>query len=109
MTLDEYQAAAHATAIYPGKGSNILYPTLGLCGEAGEVAELVKKMIRDDGHLMTVERREKLILELGDVLWYVAALALELGMSLSSVASRNIDKLASRQANNTLKGSGSDR
>ena len=73
LTFDEYQQAARTTAQYPDMGKNFYYPTLGLAGEAGEVAEKIKKLMRDDKGALTPERREALKKELGDVLWYVAA------------------------------------
>ena len=82
MLLSDYQARSRRTATYPGAGENIVYPTLGLAGEAGEVAEKVKKMLRDDGGVMTGERLEALAGELGDVLWYVAQVATEAGLDL---------------------------
>src|SRR3954463_6453071 len=97
MLLSDYQSRSRATAVYPQSGDNILYPTLGLCGEAGEVAEKVKKMIRDDGGVLSEERRAALAKELGDVLWYVAQLATEAGLELDAVARENLDKLLSRQ------------
>ncbi|MDQ5834622.1 MAG: nucleoside triphosphate pyrophosphohydrolase family protein, partial [Actinomycetota bacterium] len=75
MRLSEYQHQSRRTAVYPDAGANLTYPALGLCGEAGECAEKVKKAIRDDGGELTGERREALAAELGDVLWYVAQLA----------------------------------
>lgn len=109
MELSDYQTRSRATAVYPDAGANLLYPGLGLCGEAGEVAEKLKKMVRDDGGVLTAERREALAKELGDVLWYVAQLATEAGLDLDEVASANLAKLRSRQERNVLQGSGDDR
>jgi NTP pyrophosphatase (non-canonical NTP hydrolase) len=109
MTFADYQRGSRATAVYPEAGDNLLYPTLGLCGEAGEVAEKVKKMIRDDGGELTPQRREALAGELGDVLWYVAQLATEAGLELGEVAEGNLAKLRSRQERAVLQGSGDDR
>ncbi len=109
MDLSDYQARSRATAVYPGAGDNLLYPTLGLCGEAGEVAEKVKKMVRDDGGVLSDERRAALSAELGDVLWYVAQLATEAGLELDAVAGANLEKLLSRQRRSVLAGSGDDR
>lgn len=109
MTLTEYQLQAMETAIYPDIGHGLVYPTLKLCGEAGEFSELVGKMFRDNNGTLTDERRRKLILELGDVLWYVAACAHELDMDLVDVAHLNLSKLAGRKAAGTIQGSGSDR
>jgi NTP pyrophosphatase (non-canonical NTP hydrolase) len=109
MDLSTYQSRARETARYPGVGSNPIYPTLGLCGEAGEVADKVKKVIRDRGGAFSPEVIEALQLELGDVLWYVAQLASELGLDLEAVAQANLDKLASRAARNVIAGSGDHR
>lgn len=109
MNMNQYQDRALLTAIYPNKGFNPVYPALGLAGEAGEVAEHIKKSIRDDAGKITPERAEKLKKELGDVLWYIAVLAYEVGFDLESVAQANIEKLQARQANGNLQGSGSDR
>jgi NTP pyrophosphatase (non-canonical NTP hydrolase) len=109
MELSDYQERSRATAVYPGAGANLLYPTLGLCGEAGEVAEKIKKMVRDDAGVLSPERREALAKELGDVLWYVAQLATEAGLDLDAVAAGNLDKLMSRRERDVLRGSGDDR
>jgi NTP pyrophosphatase (non-canonical NTP hydrolase) len=109
MLISEYQELSRRTATYPGAGDNIVYPTLGLAGEAGEVAEKVKKLLRDDDGVLTDERRAALAAELGDVLWYVAQLASELGLELEQVAQDNLDKLLSRQRRGVLSGSGDDR
>ena len=85
------------------------YPALGLCGEAGEVAEKVKKTLRDDGGVLSDERREALSRELGDVLWYLSQLATEAGLDLEEIAAENLDKLLSRQERGVLRGSGDER
>ena len=109
MELSDYQRASRATAVYPGAGDNLTYPALGLCGEAGEVAEKIKKMVRDDAGVLTDARREALAGELGDVLWYVAQVATEARLDLSEVAQANLDKLRSRQERQVLQGSGDTR
>ncbi|MCF7924310.1 MAG: nucleoside triphosphate pyrophosphohydrolase family protein [Candidatus Izimaplasma sp.] len=109
MELNEYQTKASSTAIYPNKGNNLIYPVLGLCGESGEVAEKVKKMIRDDNGILSSERREALKKELGDILWYVSATACELNFTLDEIAQSNIDKLFKRKEENKLKGNGDNR
>lgn len=109
MTFDAFQESAGKTAIYPGRGKNLIYPVLGLAGESGEVAEKVKKIIRDDGGEVTTEKREQIAKELGDVLWYVAAICHELRLSMGAVAAGNLVKLASRQQRGTLTGSGDNR
>jgi NTP pyrophosphatase (non-canonical NTP hydrolase) len=109
MLISEYQERSRRTATYPGAGDNIVYPTLGLAGEAGEVAEKVKKLLRDDDGVMSRERREALAGELGDVLWYVAQVATEAGLDLEDIAQGNLDKLLSRQQRGVLSGSGDSR
>ena len=109
MHLSDYQQRSRVTAVYPDAGSNLTYPALGLCGEAGEAAEKVKKAIRDDAGELTAERRSALAAELGDVLWYVAQLATEAGLDLDTVAEANLEKLLSRQRRAVLAGSGDDR
>lgn len=109
MDFKEYQEKAGETALYPNEGSNFIYPTLGLVGEAGELANKVKKVIRDDGGIITEEKRESLKKELGDILWYVAQLSTELKLSLEEVAEYNIKKLKSRKERGVLNGEGDNR
>ncbi len=96
MKFEEYQSEASKTALYPRRLSNLEYPTLGLAGEAGEVANIVKKIQRDHAGVITDETRGKLLDELGDVLWYISACADELGLTLTEVAEYNVDKLMKR-------------
>ena len=100
MKFEEYQANASQTALYPNRLKNLEYPTLGLAGEAGEVANIVKKIQRDFGGKITDEIRTKLKDELGDVLWYISACSDELGLTLDEVAEFNIEKLTKRHKNN---------
>ena len=109
MDFQAYQERSRATARYPDAGSNPIYPTLGLCGEAGEVAEKVKKVLRDGRGDFSGAVRDDLLLELGDVLWYVAQLATELDLSLDTIAQSNLAKLASRAARNLIAGDGDRR
>lgn len=109
MDFSTYQRRSRSTAVYPRRGKNPIYPTLGLAGETGEVAEKIKKMIRDDGGRLTASRRQELAYELGDVLWYLANLAAELGLKLSDIAALNLTKLADRKKRSALKGSGDHR
>lgn len=106
MNINEYQKQAAETAIYQDK---IIYPTLGLTGEAGEIANKVKKILRDNAGEIVEDVRQNLISELGDVLWYVAALATDLKVELSEVANKNIDKLNSRKNRGVINGSGDNR
>jgi NTP pyrophosphatase (non-canonical NTP hydrolase) len=109
MEFSNYQAAARETAQYPNMGKNVYYPTLGLAGETGEVAEKVKKLMRDHGGVLTPERRDALKKELGDVLWYVAALCSELELSLDEVAEHNVAKLRDRRERGKIGGDGDNR
>jgi NTP pyrophosphatase (non-canonical NTP hydrolase) len=108
MTINEYQSEANATAIYPDS-SSLTYPALGLAGEAGEICNKVKKIIRDEGGTVSEEKRNALIDELGDVFWYLAAIAKDLKVTLDEVARRNIEKLSSRQKRGKIGGSGDNR
>lgn len=107
--FDDYQDFTDTTAAYPDIGNNVIYPALGLAEEAGEVAGKIKKAIRDDGGILTEDRTIALLKELGDVLWYVARLARELGVPFSQVAELNRLKLKSRRARNRIGGSGDER
>lgn len=104
MKFDDYQQTIEKFAVYPREAqlTAIAYLTLGLNGEAGEVAEQVKKAIRNEGQI-TDERRAKILDEIGDVLWYAARLASEFGASLSDVAEQNVDKLEARRMQKNLK------
>ena len=109
MNFTEYQNLALSTAIYPMMYKKV-YPALGLCGEAGEVAEKIKKVIRDGvDYGYEEEFKAELTKELGDVLWYVAALASDLDISLNEIAENNLLKLASRKKRNKIGGSGDNR
>jgi len=109
MTFEEYQKKSRETAIYPQVGKNFIYPTLGLLGESGEIAEKIKKVIRDDEGKVSEEKRKEIEKELGDVLWYLAQLATELNLSLEEIAKGNIEKLFSRKERGVLHGSGDNR
>lgn len=109
MNFEEYQKKSRETAIYPNKDKNFIYPTLGLVGEAGEVAEKIKKVLRDKNGAVEEETRKELEKELGDVLWYLSQLATELNLPLEEIAASNIDKLFSRKERNKLHGSGDNR
>jgi len=111
MHLNEFQQRASTTAIYPGQGAllGILYCSLGAAGEAGEIANTVKKIIRDDDKLLTLEATDAIIKEIGDCLWYLAMIAKEINISLDYIADANLKKLHSRKERNVLHGSGNDR
>ena len=110
MNFDDYQKKAMTTAITSGSGLPVLATrSLGLGGEAGEVQELIKKAIRDNEGVLPDEKLPALKKELGDVLWYVAAIADFYDLSMQDIAKTNIDKLCSRKKRGTLSGSGNDR
>jgi NTP pyrophosphatase (non-canonical NTP hydrolase) len=114
MDFNTYAEATEETAVYKttvAPSDWMLYETLGLVGEAGEFADKVKKILRDHGGVIDDEARDALVLELGDVLWYLARLAIRLGhgWDLSSIAERNLAKLAARQERGTLHGAGDER
>ena len=104
--FNSYQRSAATTAIYTDK---VVYPALGLVGEAGEVANKVKKVLRDKDGVFTSEDRDAIAKEIGDVLWYCAALATDLELTLGYIASQNELKLSKRKASGTISGSGDDR
>ena len=106
--LDEYQDFAWETSIYPTDMS-IIYPTLGLVGEAGEVADKVKKVCRDNDKVFDTEHRQEIAKELGDVLWYLANVATDLGFRLSEIATMNHNKIMSRKERNVMHGEGDNR
>lgn len=109
MDLDEYQREALSTAVYP-RHNSAAYLALGITGEAGEVADKIKKTLRDhDGNFHDGERRQEIALEIGDVMWYCAAMARELGYTLSEIAAMNVTKLQGRSRRGTLHGAGDNR
>ncbi len=109
MDFSEYQQKAKGTAKYPVIGDGVIYPTLGLTNEAGEVAGKIKKIFRDKGGVISSSDRDALRAELGDVLWYLAQVSTELGLSLDEIAEKNIAKLLDRQARGKIQGDGDDR
>jgi NTP pyrophosphatase (non-canonical NTP hydrolase) len=109
MEFSDYQKRSRVTAQYPAIGHPMVYPTLGLANEAGEVAGKLKKVFRDKGGEISAETREALAAELGDVLWYLAQVCTELDISLDDVADANLKKLLDRQARGKIKGDGDTR
>lgn len=113
QTFSEYQQKATSTATYPDVGKNMVYPALGMVGEAGEVAEKVKKFWRNLGvmnpNLLNAEQKVQVMKEMGDVLWYLAALAQELSVDLGQVAALNIEKLFDRRDRGVIKSEGDNR
>lgn len=107
--LNEYQKIASTTDCYPKNDFNIMYKALGLTGEAGEVADKIKKVYRDRDGKFTDEDRRAIAKELGDVLWYLSQIALNLGYELNEIANVNIIKLKSRQERNLIHGEGDNR
>ena len=108
MTLNDYQNAALTTAVYPEE-QRIIYPALGMNGEAGEVADKVKKVLRDNDSKFTTDKVHEIAKEVGDVLWYCATMAHDIGYTLEEIAQMNIDKLQSRFERNKISGSGDNR
>lgn len=108
MTLDEYQNHALETAVYP-RQYKVIYPALGITGEAGECSDKVKKVIRDNNGEFTDDKKREIAKEVGDVLWYCAALAHDIGYTLEEVGKMNVEKLHSRRQRNMLGGSGDNR
>jgi NTP pyrophosphatase (non-canonical NTP hydrolase) len=109
MTFNEYQEQAKSTAIFPeckfaGLPSDFAYPLIGLCGEVGELAEKYKKLIRD-GYF----DKDLVIKEMGDVLWYLSALATTTGIEFEEVAAKNLEKLKDRKDRGVIQGSGDNR
>ena len=109
MNFTDYQTKSRATAKYPAIGHAVIYPTLGLVNEAGEVAGKIKKVFRDKNGEISPETREALKAELGDVLWYLAQTCTELDISLDEVAESNITKLLDRRARGKIQGDGDNR
>jgi len=107
MNFNEYQEMAKTTAIYDKK-QQILYPALGLAGEAGEVANKVKKLIRD-GYEKNKDYRTEISAEIGDVLWYCAVLADDIGCDLQTIANNNLLKLKDRMDRGVIGGNGDNR
>ncbi len=109
VNFAEYQEKARLTAKYPVIGHAVIYPTLGLTNEAGEVAGKIKKIFRDKEGIIGESDLEALQGELGDVLWYLAQVSTELGLSLDEIAEHNIAKLLDRQARGKIRGDGDNR
>ncbi|MFZ9078524.1 MAG: nucleoside triphosphate pyrophosphohydrolase family protein [Alphaproteobacteria bacterium] len=108
MNMQDYQTQASKTAIY-NDADIIVYPALGLMSEAGEVAGKIKKVLRDNNGHFDPNQREAISHEVGDVLWYLAALCTDLGIGMETIAQRNLDKLNSRMARGVIAGSGDHR
>jgi NTP pyrophosphatase (non-canonical NTP hydrolase) len=109
MEFNEYQKETRKYAIYPEIGNNFSYPTIGLAGETGEVAEKVKKIIRDKNGVVDEQSKNDVKKELGDVLWYLSQIASEFELSLEDVAKGNLEKIQSRKERNTMHGDGDNR
>jgi NTP pyrophosphatase (non-canonical NTP hydrolase) len=121
FSFDEYSKQAYSTAQYPNKGNNLVYPAIKLAGEAGETADKIGKHWRNkndgkhgvgqamDASSYSEEEKAELVKEISDVLWYVNALAIELGVTLEHVAKINLEKLAGRVSRGTIKSSGDNR
>jgi NTP pyrophosphatase (non-canonical NTP hydrolase) len=106
MNFNQYQQEAKKYAIYKDV---VIYPALGLASEAGEVCGKIKKILRDKNGVYNTEEKDVVAAEIGDVLWYLSALASDLHLDLNSIAQSNLDKLADRQSRNKISGSGDNR
>ena len=117
MEFDDYQNFTETTAQYPrtvqdldpNANIGLFYVALGLAGEAGEIANKVKKVLRDNNGVLTPEKAAELSKELGDSCWYLAATARELGRTLNEVAHENVAKLTDRKERGVIKGDGDNR
>lgn len=119
LSFEEYQQRAAGTAIYPRvfveredgslQEANFIYPALGLGGECGESLEKIKKLIRDKRGVVDDASRDAIAKELGDQLWYIAAVAKEFNLSMDYIAQANLNKLAARKERGVLGGSGDNR
>ena len=109
MDFNDYQTKSRKTAKYPAIGHAVIYPTLGLVNEAGDVAGKIKKVFRDKDGEISPETRDALKAELGDVLWYIAQVATELDLTLDEIAEYNIAKLLDRLERGKIRGDGDNR
>lgn len=109
MNFKEYQEQSKETAVYPIITHRVIYPSLGLVSEAGEVAGVIKKIFRDKEGIFSEEDLANIKKELGDVLWYISQVATDLNLNLEEIAKANIKKLQSRKARGVLGGSGDNR
>ncbi len=109
MTFEEYQKLSRKTAQYPKIGESFVYPVLGLAGEAGEVAEKIKKLFRNKNGDLSQEYKLEIAKELGDVLWYLSQISTELNLSLEEVAQLNLEKLLDREKRGVIKSKGDNR
>ena len=107
--FEEYQRESRKTWSVIPMNHSVVYPTLGLVNEAGEVAGKIKKIFRDKGGAIGEADREALKYELGDVLWYLTQICTELGLTLDEVAAANVEKLHSRLARGQIRGEGDAR
>lgn len=109
MHFNKYQKFVKSHSFYPNKGSNFVYPALGIAGEGGEVCDKIKKILRDENGKMSKDSKKFIKKELGDVLFYLTAEANELGLSMQEVVDSNIEKIIGRRKRGTLHGSGDER
>lgn len=113
MEFNEYQKKSRVTALYHNAGNNFVYPAFGLAGETGEVLEKIKKLMRDGSIFepsgVPEEKKQELAKEMGDVVWYLAQLATEFGLSFDDIATMNLEKLTSRLERGTIHGEGDNR
>ena len=108
MTFEEYQNKA-VSLLHSDFNKNVVNSVLGLCGETGEVAEKVKKVMRDKEGIFDDDSKKEITKELGDILWYIAVTSSNLGISFEDIVQCNIEKLTSRKERKTLQGEGDNR
>jgi len=109
MHFSDYQKQSRLSAIYPQMGQNFTYSLIGLVGETGEVAEKIKKLIRDKQGKLDNDYRAEIKKEMGDILWYFSQLATDLSIDLEDLVKTNLEKIKSRQTRNQIHGSGDNR
>ena len=111
MDFDEYQQLAARTGFYGTEDRKyvLMYLCMGIAGEAGEVIEKMKKVVRNDKGVVSEEKRQDIKKEIGDVLWYLSQLARALELSFGDIAASNIQKLADRAARGVIKSEGDTR
>jgi NTP pyrophosphatase (non-canonical NTP hydrolase) len=107
--FDKYQQLCLKSSIHSKTKHGYIIPALGVTGEAGEVADKIKKVLRDDNGKISTAKRNEISKEIGDMLWYTSMLCTEIGLKLSDVIKLNLEKIAYRSKENKIHGSGDNR